>query len=38
MEETGVSYHVALKQAQKLGYAKANPTSDVEGYDARYKL
>ena len=35
--EKGSSYEVALKQAQKLGYAEADPTSDVEGYDARYK-
>ncbi|MDP2720000.1 MAG: homoserine dehydrogenase, partial [Dehalococcoidia bacterium] len=28
----------ALKQAQKLGYAEADPTNDIEGYDAAYKL
>jgi homoserine dehydrogenase len=38
MEEDGVVYEDALKQAQKLGYAEADPTSDVEGYDARYKI
>ncbi|WP_404332786.1 homoserine dehydrogenase [Mesobacillus maritimus] len=38
MEEDGVTYEDALKQAQELGYAEANPTSDVEGYDARYKI
>jgi homoserine dehydrogenase len=38
MEEDGVTYEAALKQAQQLGYAEADPTSDVEGYDARYKL
>ena len=27
-----------LKEAQQLGYAEADPTNDVEGYDARYKL
>ena len=32
------SYDDVLKEAQKLGYAEADPTSDVEGYDAAYKL
>ena len=27
-----------LKEAQQLGYVEADPTNDVEGYDARYKL
>lgn len=35
--EAGKSYEDALKKAQQLGYAEADPTSDVEGYDARYK-
>lgn len=35
--EKGKSYENALKKAQQLGYAEADPTSDVEGYDARYK-
>ncbi|RWZ58768.1 homoserine dehydrogenase [Halobacillus fulvus] len=35
--EKGSSYEGALKQAQRLGYAEADPTNDVEGYDARYK-
>jgi homoserine dehydrogenase len=35
--EKGQSYEDALKKAQQLGYAEADPTSDVEGYDARYK-
>ena len=38
MEEEGVTYEDALKQAQEFGYAEADPTSDVEGYDARYKI
>lgn len=38
MSEEGTSYEDALKQAQALGYAEANPTADVEGYDAAYKL
>ncbi|KHE72810.1 homoserine dehydrogenase [Halobacillus sp. BBL2006] len=35
--EKGLSYQEALEKAQQLGYAEADPTSDVEGYDARYK-
>ncbi|WP_203340772.1 homoserine dehydrogenase [Planococcus beijingensis] len=38
METEGVSYEEALVEAQALGYAEADPTSDVEGYDARYKI
>lgn len=38
MEDEGISYEEALKEAQELGYAEADPTSDVEGYDARYKI
>lgn len=38
MEARGASFDVALKEAQKLGYAEADPTSDVQGYDARAKL
>lgn len=38
MSEEGTSYEDALKQAQALGYAEANPTADVEGFDAAYKL
>lgn len=34
----GSSYEEALKEAQKLGYAEADPTSDVEGFDALYKI
>ena len=34
----GYSYEQALKEAQRLGYAEANPTADVEGFDATYKL
>ena len=32
------SYDDVLKEAQQLGYAEADPTSDVEGFDAAYKL
>ncbi|MGH9784616.1 MAG: homoserine dehydrogenase [Terriglobia bacterium] len=38
MEKTGAPLASILAQAQKLGYAEANPTADVEGYDARSKL
>lgn len=31
------AYASALRKAQELGYAEADPTSDVEGYDAQYK-
>jgi len=38
MSEEGTDFSVALKQAQELGYAEADPTNDVEGIDATYKL
>lgn len=38
MTENGQSFEDALKEAQALGYAEANPAADVEGYDAMYKL
>jgi homoserine dehydrogenase len=38
MQEEGWSYTDALKEAQKLGYAEADPTFDVGGYDAAHKL
>ncbi|MEF9990195.1 MAG: homoserine dehydrogenase [Christensenellaceae bacterium] len=38
MDDEGRDFDDVLKEAQALGYAEANPTSDVEGYDARYKL
>ena len=36
--EVGMSYSDALLQAQKLGYAEADPTSDVEGLDTLAKV
>jgi homoserine dehydrogenase len=36
--ETGVAYPEALAEAQKLGYAEADPTGDVEGFDAAGKV
>lgn len=38
MGEKGLSYNAALKQAQKLGFAEADPTNDVTGRDAAYKI
>lgn len=38
MTEEGMDFKEALQQAQHLGYAEADPTSDVEGYDTMYKL
>lgn len=38
MTENGRSFEDALADAQALGYAEADPTADVEGYDAMYKL
>lgn len=38
MTEDGVDFAEALKEAQELGYAEADPTNDVEGIDAAYKL
>jgi homoserine dehydrogenase len=38
MSEENMSYSDALKEAQNLGYAETDPTSDVEGYDTMYKL
>ncbi|MEM3040040.1 MAG: homoserine dehydrogenase [Candidatus Methanomethylicaceae archaeon] len=36
--EKGADYSSALKEAQRLGYAEADPTMDVEGIDAAAKL
>ncbi|WP_077329431.1 homoserine dehydrogenase [Virgibacillus siamensis] len=38
MRENGLPFSTALKQAQKWGYAEADPTNDIEGYDAFFKL
>jgi homoserine dehydrogenase len=37
MTESGASFEDALAEAQALGYAEADPTADVEGYDAAAK-
>jgi homoserine dehydrogenase len=38
MEQDGLSFKDCLAAAQKLGYAEADPTFDIEGYDAAHKL
>ncbi len=38
MEEEDMDYEEALRLAQELGYAEADPTADVEGYDALAKI
>src|SRR5206468_6554186 len=38
IESAGVSFEEALREAQKLGFAEADPTEDVDGIDARAKL
>lgn len=38
MSETGMGYEQALAKATELGYAEADPTADVEGYDAGRKV
>ena len=37
MRDKGLSFDTALKAAQKLGYAEADPTFDIEGFDAAHK-
>ena len=37
MDSTGASYAEALEEASRLGYAEADPTADVDGYDAASK-
>ena len=38
MEREGLSFEECLKEAQRLGYAEADPTFDVEGNDTAHKL
>ncbi len=38
MDREGLDFAAALKEAQRLGYAEPDPTNDIEGYDARYKV
>ena len=37
MSDEGVDYNTCLKTAQDLGYAEANPSADVDGFDSMYK-
>lgn len=37
MQQTGADFADILKEAQKKGFAEANPKNDIEGYDAAYK-
>ena len=38
MRSKGLSFDAVLEQAQKLGYAEADPTFDIEGIDAAHKI
>ena len=38
MRDKGLDFKVVLAEAQRLGYAEADPTFDIEGVDAAYKL
>jgi len=37
MSDDGITFEAALKEAQSLGYAEADPTADIEGFDAAAK-
>jgi len=38
MRDKGLDFNVVLQEAQRLGYAEADPTFDIEGVDAAHKL
>ena len=38
MSQEGMDFQVALRRAQELGYAEADPAKDIEGVDAAFKL
>lgn len=38
MTKEGLSFNEALLQAQNLGFAEADPSSDIDGFDAMYKI
>ncbi len=38
MRDKGLAFDVVLKEAQRLGYAEADPTFDIEGVDAAHKI
>lgn len=38
MERDGLDFEACLREAQRLGYAEADPTFDIDGFDAAHKL
>jgi homoserine dehydrogenase len=38
MRDKGLAFDIVLKEAQRLGYAEADPTFDIEGVDAAHKI
>jgi homoserine dehydrogenase len=38
IEQSGASFDTALGEAQRLGFAEADPTDDIEGFDVAYKI
>ncbi|MFX7922489.1 homoserine dehydrogenase, partial [Acinetobacter baumannii] len=38
MRDKGLDFDTVLKEAQRLGYAEADPTFDIEGFDAAHKF
>lgn len=38
MEDEGADYGAVLQEAQRLGFAEADPTADVEGHDVQAKI
>ncbi|HEY5763498.1 MAG TPA: homoserine dehydrogenase [Rhodocyclaceae bacterium] len=38
MRDKGLAFETVLKEAQALGYAEADPTTDIEGFDAAHKI
>jgi homoserine dehydrogenase len=38
MHNQGIDYEIALNEAREQGFAESDPTLDVEGWDAKYKL
>ena len=38
MDSSGAGFNEALEEAQALGYAEADPTADIEGFDAAAKI
>lgn len=38
MQNEGLDYSIVLEEAKRLGFIEADPSADVDGYDARSKL